>query len=238
MKRKHIGYIFITIILVAFSVLSVVALSDINTEEPVFNTSTFDEATPDQVATLDQVATPDETETTKPTQKATELETEAPTEALIETVTESTSENIIYTPIDHGPINRDPVEKPTIGNNSTPSSSSANNTSSTSTDVMLLAKVIYLEGGNCSEYCQWLIGSTAMNLADINGGLASVAYNYNIFNIAYLIDSCNPSSLSISVAERVLAGDRDYKVKAFRMNYYHNFGTPYTNVDNVYFSTY
>lgn len=104
--------------------------------------------------------------------------------------------------------------------------------------VDLLARVIYQESGTCSEHCQWLVGSTAMNLADEYGGLENVAYDYNIFNVAGLLYRATPSDLSYSVARRVLSGDRNYSVKAFRTDYFHNFGTPYISADNVYFSTY
>lgn len=102
----------------------------------------------------------------------------------------------------------------------------------------MLARVIYCEAGNCSEYCQWLVGSTAMNLADSNGGLRAVAFDYNTFNVAGILYTRDPSELSYSVAQRILSGDRDYHVKAFRMSYYHSFGAPYAVVDNVYFSSY
>lgn len=102
----------------------------------------------------------------------------------------------------------------------------------------MLARVIYCEAGNCSEYCQWLVGSTAMNLADSNGGLRAVAFDYNTFNVAGILYTRDPSELSYSVAQRILSGDRDYNVTAFRMSYYHSFGTPYAVVDNVYFSSY
>lgn len=101
----------------------------------------------------------------------------------------------------------------------------------------LLARTIYQEGGVCSEYCQWLIGSAVLNLADERGGIENVVFDYNTFNVAYVLYDCTPSNLSYSVAERLLSGDRDYVVKYFRTDYYHGFGTPYTNVDNVYFST-
>ena len=115
----------------------------------------------------------------------------------------------------------------------------SNNTYNTSSDeVDLLARVIYCEAGNCSEYCQWLVGSTAMNLADSNGGLRAVAFDYNTFNVAGILYTRDPSELSYSVAQRILSGDRDYNVKAFRMSYYHSFGAPYAVVDNVYFSSY
>lgn len=105
-------------------------------------------------------------------------------------------------------------------------------------ELDLLARTIYQESGICSEYCQWLVGSTVLNLADDRGGIENVVFDYNTFNVAYILYDCTPSDLSYSVAERLLSGDRDYNVKAFRTDYYHSFGTPYTCVDNVYFSVY
>lgn len=101
----------------------------------------------------------------------------------------------------------------------------------------LVARTIYQESGICGEYCQWLVGSTILNLADERGGIENVVFDYNTFNVAYVLYDCTPSELSYQVAARVLSGDRDYNVKYFRTDYYHGFGTPYTNVDNVYFST-
>ena len=105
-------------------------------------------------------------------------------------------------------------------------------------DIELLAKLIYLEAGTCSEDCQWLVGSTALNLAEDRGGLEAVAYDYNTFNVAYQIDSCSPSETSYAVASRILSGDRDYQVYAFRTDMYHEWATPYISIDNVYFSIY
>lgn len=102
----------------------------------------------------------------------------------------------------------------------------------------LVARTIYQEAGGCSEYCQWLVGSTVLNLADDRGGIENVVFDYNTFNVAYVLYDATPSDLSYAVAKRVLSGDRDYYVKAFRTDYYHSFGTPYTCVDNVYFSVY
>lgn len=105
-------------------------------------------------------------------------------------------------------------------------------------ELDLLARTIYQEAGICGEHCQWLVGSTVLNLADERGGIEAVVFDYNTFNVAYVLYNETPSDLSYSVARRVLAGDRDYSVKGFRTDYYHNFGTPYTSADNVYFSTY
>lgn len=106
------------------------------------------------------------------------------------------------------------------------------------TNIDLLARIIYFESGSCSEYCQWLVGSTAMNLANEYGSLETVAFNYDIFNVANILYTDTPSSLSYSVATRIINGDRDANVRAFRTDYYHSFGSPYTSVDNVYFSSY
>lgn len=105
-------------------------------------------------------------------------------------------------------------------------------------NIDLLARIIYFESGSCSEYCQWLVGSTAMNLADEYGSLETVAFNYDIFNVANILYTDTPSSLSYSVATRIINGDRDINVRAFRTDYYHSFGSPYTSVDNVYFNSY
>lgn len=102
----------------------------------------------------------------------------------------------------------------------------------------LLARTIYQESGICSEYCQWLVGSTVLNLAEVNGGIENTVTNYNLFNVAYILYKDTPSDLSYAVARRLISGDRDYNVMAFRDSYYHNFGTPYTSVDNMYFSVY
>lgn len=105
-------------------------------------------------------------------------------------------------------------------------------------ELDLLARTIYQESGICGEYCQWLVGSTVLNLADERGGIEAVVFDYDIFNVAYSLYDDTPSELSYSVARRLMSGDRDYYVKAFRTDYFHSFGTPYTSVDNIYFSTY
>lgn len=101
----------------------------------------------------------------------------------------------------------------------------------------ILARAIYCEAGSCSEYCQWLVGSAILNLADERGGIENVVFDYNTINVAYTLYDCTPSNLSYGIASRLLSGDRDYYVKYFRTEYYHSFGFPYVNVDNVYFST-
>lgn len=103
----------------------------------------------------------------------------------------------------------------------------------------VVAAIAYLEAGNCSEYCQWLVASALLNLADHYGmSVEAVATTPSMFSVAYSVYSCYPSDLSYDVADRVLSGDRDYNVMAFQTGGYHSFGTPYAYVDGVYFSEY
>ena len=174
-------------------------------------------------------ATPDtplKTQVTEVPTNSTEVTAEKSTEAVTEASTEKNTEIETETPTET--IDTSKVE--------------VNDTNNLYqyTDTELLAKLIYTEAGSCGEYCQWLVGSTIMNLADLYDGLQNIAYDSTKFD-SYTINklnSCVPSDLSIKVANRILSGDRDTIPMAFRMGYYHNFGMPYTNVDNVYFSTF
>lgn len=181
---------------------------------PVQQKSTPDEATVDE-------ATPDE---------ATTVATREPT-----VVTEEPTEELTDTPA----VQND--EEPEAESEETDADTTTEAPVSYSTsDLEWLARTICMEAGNCSEYCQWLVGSTALNLADrFNGGdLEATVTNPNMFAIAGYFYLRDPSAQNWAVAERLLSGDRDYVVMAFRTDYYHDFGTPYTVVDNVYFSTY
>jgi hypothetical protein len=219
----------IIVILIAVCVVSTAIIVGVTSKGSSSNQNTPDEV----VATADSVAATVIVETNTPittcastTIAPTKKPTEAPTEAEIND--ESEVIDVVYT---------EQVETPIVENNK---ESEVNNYSSGTSDyeLDLLARTIYQEAGICSEYCQWLVGSTVLNLADERGGLESVVFDYNTFNVAYVLYDAEPSDLSYSVASRLLSGDRDCNVKAFRMDYYHNFGTPYTNVDGVYFSTY
>lgn len=186
----------------------------------VWVTSGIDTSTPDEIVRV-QVTTAKATEppTTVPptTEPVTEeVSTEAPTEAAVVEEVEYESEEVYVEDTEENDYS----------------------TSCSDYELDLLARTIYQEAGICGEHCQWLVGSTVLNLADERGGIEAVVFDYNTFNVAYSLYNSTPSDLSYSVASRLLSGDRDYNVKAFRTNYYHSFGTPYTSVDNVYFSTY
>lgn len=223
-------------ILLTVCVISVIAGSVIIAYSPhiTYATSTADEATRDEAtpdeATIDQVAP---TEVTQPTI----AETESPTTQLTEPDTKPESEP---EPIQERAVEE---EEEYIDEPNEPADEYKYEAEDrqelpvySDSDLDLLARVIYAEAGGCSEYCQWLVASTTMNLAEDlgDGYLSSIVYNTNIIYISY----GTPDSQCYKVAEKVLSGDRDYQVMAFRSDYYHEFGTPYTSVDNVYFSTY
>lgn len=182
-------------------------------------------------ATIDEV-TPDEVVTTTETISSSVVET---TSEVIETtseVIETTTESLII--VDKSPQTGylDEPTEPVYEFVPSPERDDYEH------ELDLLARCIYQESGTCGEYCQWLVGSTVLNLMDYRGCGIEIVYDYNTFNVAYNLYDETPSDLSYAVAERVLSGDRDYNVMAFRLYDYHPFGNPYTNVDNVYFSTF
>lgn len=198
-----------------------------------------DKATDDSAATIDEISTTVVETTIATTTKPTEQPT---TVAKKEEPTKSATEEPVGAENNERDVQEQPEKEDTHDEKKdTADTEQAHNVSDSNysqSDVDLVARTVYLESGSCGEYCQWLTASTILNLAESRGGIADVVYDYNTFNVAGMIDSCSPSDLSYSVAERVLSGDRDYNVMAFRAGYYHSFGTPYTNADNVYFSTY
>ena len=198
-----------------------------------------DKATDDSAATIDEISTTVVETTIATTTKPTEQPT---TVAKKEEPTKSATEKPVEVEDSERGVQKQPEKEDTHDEKKdTADTEQAHNVSDSNysqSDVDLVARTVYLESGSCGEYCQWLTASTILNLAESRGGIADVVYDYNTFNVAGMIDSCSPSDLSYSVAERVLSGDRDYNVMAFRAGYYHSFGTPYTNADNVYFSTY
>lgn len=201
--------------------------------------STTDEATPD-VATLDE-ATLDEINytmppsTEAPTHPATEYADDTPTERPTEVVVDESKETGDY---DDTFDDAEDDVPPIIEVQDEPQSDSDGTfqDSPLRDDVDLLARVIWAEAGNCSEECQWLVASATMNLADYigDGTLESIVFDTSVVYIS----NDTPSSMCYRVAARVIAGDRDYNVFAFRTNHYHDFGTPYKAIDNVFFSAF
>lgn len=106
-------------------------------------------------------------------------------------------------------------------------------------DREIIARVIMAESRSCSIDCLWFTGSALLNLADYynNGDIQATANDSNIFDTADCYYDQEPTQECWDVTDRLISGDRDFQVMFFRTDYYHSFGTPYLNIDNVYFST-
>jgi hypothetical protein len=219
--KKTVKKEFETANLVLMLILAIIAIT---TTTIVYAASSSDTSTPDEAAHTTAYV---ETTTAHATEAVTTVEsTTEPVTDVVETKPHKTEDTDV-----------EESAPPIAESNKAPEE---HNESSNHSDyeLDLLARTIYQEAGICSEYCQWLVGSTVLNLADERGGIEAVVFDYNTFNVSYKLYNATPSNLSYSVASRLLSGDRDYRVKAFRTDYYHSFGTPYTSTDNVYFSTY
>lgn len=197
--------------------------------------ATVDEATPDSVATPLEISKPTNSPTTVPTEQSTDKPTEASTYSppVEETQIFYSDEDIEDYSYEN---NNDNIE---IKDNDNYENNDIGSSSFSASDRSIIARIIMAESGNCSIDCLWLTGSALLNLADYyyEGDLEAVAYDPQVFNVADILDSVVPNQDCWDTADRLLSGDRDYKVMFFRTDYYHSFGTPYINIDNVYFST-
>lgn len=105
----------------------------------------------------------------------------------------------------------------------------------------MFATIIYLEGGSESYECQLAIGSVILNRL-MNGHwgntLADVLYAKNQFTPAYKISSTTPTDKQRQVVEDLLTKGTTLPeyVMYFRAWYYFSWATPYTNIDDTYFS--
>ena len=105
-------------------------------------------------------------------------------------------------------------------------------------DIDFLAKLIWAEGGTMSWEGQVLLCSAILNLCDLKGiSVWTAGHTYNIFSVAYYVDSVTPSNMQYEVIDYVFNGGRNDSVCYFRTGRYHSFGTPYCCIDGVYFSS-
>ena len=105
-------------------------------------------------------------------------------------------------------------------------------------DVDFLAKLMWAEGGTMSWEGQVLLCSAILNLCDMKGiSVWTAGHTYNIFSVAYYVDSVTPSNTQYEVIDYVFNGGRNDSVCYFRTGRYHSFGTPYCCIDGVYFSS-
>lgn len=101
----------------------------------------------------------------------------------------------------------------------------------------ILAKLLYCESGSTSWDCQVYTCSAILNLSDYTErSISSMASDINTFSVAPWVWSTTPTQTQYDVIDYVLSGGRISDVKYFRTDFYHNFGIPVTNIDNVYFS--
>lgn len=105
----------------------------------------------------------------------------------------------------------------------------------------MLAQLLYLEAGSCNWDTQAAVCSVIFNRL-ISGywgsTLYEVVYAQNQFEPAYLIGTIIPQSTQYEIIDYICqyGTTLPYYVLYFRADYYHNFGIPYTNYENVYFS--
>lgn len=105
----------------------------------------------------------------------------------------------------------------------------------------MLTRSLYREAGATSFMCQVYVCSATLNLWKSNYSYMSLGQmltTYNIFSTAYTLSSVTKSEKACvsKAVDYVLNGGKVEGVKYFRTCYYHGFGTPVTNIDNVYFS--
>lgn len=100
----------------------------------------------------------------------------------------------------------------------------------------LIAKMLYCEARGCSWDGQVATCSAIINHIEHNNGDFSVLDKGNHFSPASFYRYKTPNQMQYDVLEFVLSGHLIADVKYFRMNYYHNFGTPMFAIDGEYFS--
>lgn len=129
----------------------------------------------------------------------------------------------------------EPTPAPTIAPTATPVPTSPPVAADSEQDI--LAKLLYCEAGSMGWQGQVYVCSAILNLRDYSGrSIWNMAHDYNTFAVAGYVDSAVSTSTQYEVISYVLNGGRIPDIKYFRTDYYHSFGTPVCNVENVYFS--
>ena len=105
-------------------------------------------------------------------------------------------------------------------------------------EIDFFAKLIYAEGGTMSYEGQFWIASSIINLAKrSNMSIIEMGHNFNMFSVAYIVDSKVPTDTQYKIIYDVLSNGWIDKVCYFRTNHPHGFGKYMTNIDNIYFSS-
>ena len=155
------------------------------------------------------------------------IETSSETVSPDDTYAESTQDTTTYTvEVITEPATEQPTEPPTaidiLGEK----------------EYYILAQLLWHEAGIMGWDGKVWVCSAILNLGEhSNMSIWSMAYNGNMFSVASYVDTGTPSAECFDVIEYVVSGgNRVEDVKYFRTDYYHDFGTPITKIENVYFS--
>lgn len=111
----------------------------------------------------------------------------------------------------------------------------------TESEFNLMCVVVEAEAGNCSEDCRQLIADTIINRVSEYGSLTEVIYAPSQFTCVWDggIQRCSiPSESTVRICEQELKQVAYPSVWFFRTkHYFKGLGTPFCEIDNVYFST-
>ena len=100
-----------------------------------------------------------------------------------------------------------------------------------------LAKLLYAEAGSMCWEGQVYVCSAILNLCeDRELTIEEAGHNEDMFSVASYVDSVEPMQMQYDVINYVLSGGRISDIKYFQCGWYHDFGTPVCNIENVYFS--
>lgn len=104
-------------------------------------------------------------------------------------------------------------------------------------DIDFLAKLLFAEAGSMGWTGQVYVCSAILNLCDLKAiSLWEAGHTTRIFSVAPYVDNVQPLERQYEVIDYVLNGGRVMGVCYFRTNYYHGFGTPVCQIENVCFS--
>ena len=111
----------------------------------------------------------------------------------------------------------------------------------TEDEFYLMCVVVEVEAGNCSEDCRQLIADTIINRVSEYGSLTETLYAPKQFTCVWDggIERCSvPSESTIRICRQELKQVGYPSVWFFRTkHYFKSLGTPFCEIDGVYFST-
>lgn len=112
----------------------------------------------------------------------------------------------------------------------------------TQEDRIMLAKLVYLEAGNCGQECQRAVVSVVLNRLESGywgNTIEEVIYFPNAFSPTNMMEGCIPTQDSHEVVDYVLKNGPTVpkEVRYFRDDFDHRWDgyTHYATYDNIYF---